>query len=574
MASGIITLTTTGIRSFQGRIVWSSISNGTLENSSQVTADLQIRKSDGYATWGDWSGNLSIGGDNQTFYLNVRVVDWTSVKKFTITYPHNSDGSAACYISGRVSGPAGTSLEGSCVSGGQNAALDRITRFAYLTYASNFNDEQNPDIEYSNPAGDAITKLEACIAAQDGNTILAPYRAISKTGNSYTFALTDDERAQMRRYCSKSNRTAIKFYVATEIGGKRYLSSLSKTLTIINATPILSPTAVDINETTVALTGNSNDFIRYKSVASVACNGSATKEATIVSYKITNGVAVINSPSGTINGVQTGKFVFTATDSRGNTVSKNVEKTCHNYVVPTISISDAKLNTAGELTFSVSGNIWIGSFGKSANKNTVHYKIKEQGGQYGDWVDITSPIKPGASSNYTATHTITGLDYAKTYTLIVAVEDSFELVESDPKTVVSKPVFDWSDNDFNFNVPVSINHIKLDYIVDQGASGPWMYRKWSSGFAECWCSYMVRLPINTKWGNVYRTEAVGQVPYPVAFAAIPIETACMNGNKDAWLANTDRNTITQTGGYCVVCPTTANDETMYINVQVVGIWQK
>lgn len=27
-----------------------------------------------------------------------------------------------------------------------------------------------------------------------------------------------------------------------------------------------------------------------------------------------------------------------------------------------------------------------------------------------------------------------------------------------------------------------------DYIVEQGTSGAWTYRKWASGIAECWCS--------------------------------------------------------------------------------------
>lgn len=27
---------------------------------------------------------------------------------------------------------------------------------------------------------------------------------------------------------------------------------------------------------------------------------------------------------------------------------------------------------------------------------------------------------------------------------------------------------------------------QVDYVVEQGTSGIWTYRKWSSGFAECW----------------------------------------------------------------------------------------
>lgn len=31
-----------------------------------------------------------------------------------------------------------------------------------------------------------------------------------------------------------------------------------------------------------------------------------------------------------------------------------------------------------------------------------------------------------------------------------------------------------------------LNAIKVDYIIEQGTSGIWTYRKWNSGIAECW----------------------------------------------------------------------------------------
>lgn len=31
-----------------------------------------------------------------------------------------------------------------------------------------------------------------------------------------------------------------------------------------------------------------------------------------------------------------------------------------------------------------------------------------------------------------------------------------------------------------------LDALKADYIVEQGISGIWTYRKWSSGIAECW----------------------------------------------------------------------------------------
>lgn len=40
-----------------------------------------------------------------------------------------------------------------------------------------------------------------------------------------------------------------------------------------------------------------------------------------------------------------------------------------------------------------------------------------------------------------------------------------------------------------------------DYIVDQGTSGIWTYRKWDSGVAECWCADTGFTNITSAWGS-------------------------------------------------------------------------
>ena len=42
-----------------------------------------------------------------------------------------------------------------------------------------------------------------------------------------------------------------------------------------------------------------------------------------------------------------------------------------------------------------------------------------------------------------------------------------------------------------------------DYVVEQGTSGIWHYRKWSSGTAECWGEVTVRASITDAIGSMY-----------------------------------------------------------------------
>ena len=68
--------------------------------------------------------------------------------------------------------------------------LDRIPRQADITSAPDFNDEQNPTIGYSNPAGNSVNSLQACISLTGASADVS-YRDIPKTGSSYTFNLTE-----------------------------------------------------------------------------------------------------------------------------------------------------------------------------------------------------------------------------------------------------------------------------------------------------------------------------------------------------------------------------------------------
>lgn len=83
-----------------------------------------------------------------------------------------------------------------------------------------------------------------------------------------------------------------------------------------------------------------------------------------------------------------------------------------------------------------------------------------------------------------------------------------------------------------------------DYIVEQGATTNWYYRKWNSGVAECWRALTVNnRACNTAIGSWYRTELITSVPYPLEFTEPPnlnmfFETDTGTGGI-VWPAGTD-----------------------------------
>ncbi len=263
---------------------------------------------------------------------------------------------------------------------------------------------------------------------------------------------------------------------------------------VATATYIAQPPTIynvsiaDGNPDTVALTGDSAVMVRGRSNAVISAYASVHNGASITSLVCTcaDGQQLTSASgalSGTINGVYSGDFTITATDSRGNTNTFSVAKTLVPYVNLTIDIS-VVINADGTGTASCSGNWFSGSFGAADNTLEVQYRYKEQGGTYSGWYSMG--ISAGGNT-YTASASFSGFDYQKAYVFQARAMDRLSAVPSSEKAVKSVPVFDWGENDFNVNGTFKINSTGMaDFVVDQGASGGWEYRKWNSGIGECW----------------------------------------------------------------------------------------
>ena len=291
---------------------------------------------------------------------------------------------------------------------------------------------------------------------------------------------------------------------STLIGSKP--TSFTATVNESASKPTLNPTVVDSNATTTALTGDSSRFIKYYSNASVSTGASARNSATLTSQKITCGAKSISSASGTINAVESGSFTFSATDSRGYPATQTVNKTLIEYIKLTCSLNAGAPTTTGVATLKISGNYWNSTFGAVANTLTVQYRYKTQGGSYGSWTTVSATK---SNNTYSSTATISGLDYRTTYVFQARAVDKLATVNTDEQARRTTPIFDWSKDDFNINgdftvngattitgattvggeintQSLKINNTEIDYIVSQGTSGIWTYRKWNSGLAEYW----------------------------------------------------------------------------------------
>ena len=274
-------------------------------------------------------------------------------------------------------------------------------------------------------------------------------------GSSYTFNLTESERNALRSINTSSNTQAIRFVLRTDIGTTPYYSWLDRTLTIKNPAPTLSPlspTVKDVNSKTLALTGSADKLVKYHSNTKVTFGAAAVKGATLKSKKVTCATQALTA-DGTMQGVESGTFSFSVTDSRGNTTAKTVTKNMVNYVRLSCNLGDGVPDGEGTFALEVTGACFYGSFGAVDNTLAVEYRYRVQGAEtWEEWKAVDSVLPLGFT--YLARARVEGLDYQAAYQFQARATDKLEAVTTPEKTVKSLPTFDWSGKDFNFNVPV------------------------------------------------------------------------------------------------------------------------
>lgn len=414
------------------------------------------------------TGTISAGGITKSFSVPIQPgVTTAHVGSITAYVYHNANGTGGARISGsfNIVGVA----SGSC---NQWVSFDKINRQATLLSAPNFNDEENPKIVYSNPAGETVDSLDAAISFTGENPDIE-YREVSKTGTEYTFNLTEEERRILRSQVSGSNSIQLFFYLRTKIGEDFYYSYLEATMTIKGGAPDIVVTIKDTNATTKALTGNESTLVKYFSTANVYMNMVGYKEAFFTSYYIEYaGKKYENTYSKTFDNVEDNTFKFYAADNRNNAAASTVTAPFVEYVKLTCNYEVEKLAANGSMTVRCSGNFFNQNFGAKNNTLAVYYRYKAQGEEeYPLWKTMTVNRN---GDTYTATADISGLDYRQTYVFQCYAIDQLMTAFSAEEVIKSYPVFHWGKDDFVFEVPVKFNAGYEGIQVSEAKEGAWV----------------------------------------------------------------------------------------------------
>lgn len=369
--------------------------------------------------WGVWVAGQTIYGQQTTTWSSHAFPASKGSTTGTITVGHNSDGTASAVsftLKGCVYWSRDNSYNGSC-------SLSTIPRQANITSAPDFNDEQNPTINYSNPAGNSVSSLQACISLT-GATDDIVYRNINKTGTSYTFSLTEEERNVLRNACTTSNSRNVMFFIRTVIGGNTFHSSVTKKLTIINGTPTFNESDITYEDTDlsiVAITGNDQHIVRNRSNLKVTYKDAVGKKgASITKYEITFNKATQTKSTGetidfkTVNLSSDEEISIKVTDSRGNTITRTKTIKIFDWVLPTAVITSKRKNNYEDET-NIRAKCTISSVNKKNAITELKFRYKKT-----TTTSWTSYINLADDSQYTL-----NLDKNSAWDFQLVVKDKF-----------------------------------------------------------------------------------------------------------------------------------------------------
>ncbi len=419
-----------------------SIANNTTDIQTRLTSGMSGGSASGAGYTYTCSYAPTVSGSGTWNFENETITSGGG----TIT--HNADGTKTLWLGAT----AKNNYWGFNGSFGANVDLPRIPRQANLISAQDFTDEGNPTITYSNPAGNSVTALDAYIE-KDSSTVMIGLRGINKTGSSYTFNFTEEERNTLRTFCTGKSMPA-RFVIQTTIGSNKYWSVITKTMTIVNGNPTFTnvTSVTDSNAITSALTGDNTKFIKGVSNALITINSSdkaiANKQATMSSYVI-NGSSQTYADdfTYTLNNVSTDSITIYASDSRGNSTSVTKTIDLINYEAPNNNNNNlvvVRQNNVGSITnASFSGTWWNDNFGNSANSLSISYRYKTTDST--TWTTGTAPVLTISGNTFSFEGTLkgdqsdNGFDINEAYNIEITVSDRLSQTTFTATLISGKP---------------------------------------------------------------------------------------------------------------------------------------
>lgn len=534
--------------------LWYDLSQDKTNATSTITYYLYAGSTDGYSASGSSPSTGYINGVNVGSLYNIGVNSSNYVGQYIVRdIQHDEYGEKtvnySASMSNNWSGVGTASLSGTLV-------LPKIDRYSIITNAPNFNDEQDPTIEFTNFG---LYDLRAKLLV--GTTTILSEDLVDNTATSYTFELTTAQRNQLRQLCT-GKTLEIKLQIVSVDGNtEKYASEAVVIMSMINAEPTFTYSMVETNQNVI-------DALNSSSASSIIDNASTVKitvSPTTYKYASVSGVSVVaggttytdtTSPYEITIPVTDNIFTISVIDSRGYTTTQiDSNRTLIDY--EPLRINGFSFTRESPISSNIILNadiLYYDTFGSVVNVPVVKWKLDD-----GAYTTI-----PG--SEYTIdsqNHKLTISNYELTNALAYNLQGQFTLYVADLLTetqdagangLVLKgvPTYDAGEHDLQVNGDLFIADINrdnainvLDAILDNKVTITTDTNRMSIKFENGLLINTIRQDyssqaLNTSWGGVYASSSITTSNYLTEFTSLYSCTmSCEPSGGNHWSMFTD-----------------------------------
>jgi hypothetical protein len=465
---------------------------------------------------------------------------------------HNSDGSKTVAIAVDITGAtiSGNMGHGWRVSGSQAVALTTIPRASTITSASNVTLGNACTIKWTPKSAAFYYKMGFQIGDWKHSTeVVHPNKTTEYTYTGLTIPLEVANQIPN----NPSGTMYVYLHTFSDSAGTAQIGDTASTTFTV--------TVPDVKETKPVVSMGltpvhslpskfSSLYIQGKSKVKGTLSAEGKYKAGIASGGIS--MAVGDKSYGSEDGYTsdylsnygTIKVTGYATDSRGYTGENQKE-------IEVIAYQNPKLESVSAVRCDKNGNASeSGTYLKISAKAShtpvnglnickIQYCYSKSGGTYTQWATISESTQ--GTADVTTSPLLGSLSTQASYMVQIRAVDEIGIAAESNIAVATEKVY-WhrdgarnalglgkyneKDNALDSGWDIYMNSHKVtglptptgstdavplgflkDYVLEQGTSGIWAYRKWNSGFAELWCS----LTATYQNGNVLASE---EVAYP------------------------------------------------------------
>lgn len=405
------------------------------------------------------TGTVTIDGKSYSFSTTFPKNSTKTIFTKTVTVTHNSVGKKSVSASFKITtGMTGT-LEGGVLEASTSKTLTTIPRASSVTCADG-------------NIGSATTININRVSSSFKHTIKYSFSGLSGTIATKTSDTSIGWTIPTSFYAKIPNAKSGKVTITcdtysgdTKIGSKTTTANVF----VINSDPTVDATIEDVNPTTIALTGDSNKIVKYFSNAKVDITATAKNSATIKSRKVVCGNKSGTAETNTLEGVESGEFIISTTDSRGFSASKTITKTLLDYIK--LAITDISLTrlttTSNTVNVTIKGNYFNGNFGTTDNNFEMKFRYRQSGSE--EWSSYTPLTATITDNTFSFSATLGNIyDFNNEYEFEFVVTD--KLMNVSQTVIVSRgiPIIDIGKNDVVINVQTFLGENKvLAFVVTE-----------------------------------------------------------------------------------------------------------